>query len=278
VAKVVYGEASSTTLLPHLLRAGEHSTASKVKELRAFFRKQQLPESEQRPACEARWQQQLGVNITAAQWEELWKTVHEAPVDGSARSTMWRVLHDCLPLLTDAWYRAPLGLPSTCIMCSTGAEETAQHLFSSCPAAEGIWHFVATAVRNAGLEGTDQISCRLLGWPLTVDQEMYDTRWPTRSSPPSIDQLEAWAASAWAAVRGSVIHAIWLSRCRVLHRKLNRNNAVYEIKGNMRTSLAYLVHRFVPRLCPWRLTRMGKAPRPQHANFLRLFWTCLAAI
>lgn len=51
-AKVVYGEASSTTLLPHLLRAGEHS------------------ESEQRPQCEARWQEQLGVNISAARWEE----------------------------------------------------------------------------------------------------------------------------------------------------------------------------------------------------------------
>jgi hypothetical protein len=269
-----WGEAETTALIPRLLQnEKELTTSSTVAELRACYNVRMFPASAQRPPCEAAWVQSLPAPPpTKEEWEQLWRALNAAQVDGRARSLAWLVLHRRRPLLSNEWLRRHLCTTATCRLCTTGEEETLEHLFHTCPSAQATWARVAPWMAAVGLAAAvSSLEGRLLGraaphWPTVT------ALWAGAEEQPDREEMRRWMSTAWAEVRCIVLHALWIARCKVLYARVRRERAVAEARGMIRYMLTYLSYRYLPSRCPFELPCRGQPPRGERLAFLSILW------
>jgi hypothetical protein len=281
--RTAWGEAETTALYPMLLsnvaRDPPLTVDDSVAALRHFFRARMQPGSEQRPACEAVWNGLWPqAKMDETKWKDCWKAIQAAQLPGTHRSILWRMMHRQLPLLTLVWYRARLQLPETCVLCTTGQLETVEHLFNSCPVVSARWRWLNEWLQSVGIDTPTSLHSRLAGGcPTLLSADALVERWPPDSPLPPTSKRQKWFAAAWTEVRGVVIHAVWIARCRVVHAEATRRRAKEHIKVRINADLRSLIYRHVPHLCPWELPRL-RARAEDHARFAHFFWKGLLDI
>jgi hypothetical protein len=277
--RTAWGEAETTAFYPMLLSNMERDPPLTVNDtvaaLRQFFRVRMQPGSERRPACESVWNALWPqARMDDTKWTECWKAVQAAQLPGTHRSTLWRMMHRQLPLLTLVWYRSRLQLPETCVLCNTGQLETVEHLFSSCPVVSARWWWLNEWLQSVGIDTPTSLRSRLAGGcPTLLPPDALAACWPSDSPLPPTPKLQKWFAAAWTEVRGVVIHAVWIARCRVVHAEATRRREKEHIKVRINSDLRSLIYRYLPHLCPWELP--WKRARADHARFTHFFWSGL---
>jgi hypothetical protein len=90
---------------------------------------------------------------------------------------------------------------------------------------------------------------------------------------PSRSKLTRWFLIAWAEVRGVLMHAVWVTRCKIVHGAVQQT-AIEGMKKSISAEFKSLLYRYLPHLCPLKLPRPPSLSNG-HQVFLELFWGSL---
>ena len=194
------------------------------------------------------------IKTSAGEWAQRWVCISSARLPGPTRSLLWRIMHRRLPLLSQPWIANHYQRTPHCLLCEHQVRESYSHLFSDCVFATGMWRGIRPILdcfhvpahpdfdlRPAQLIG--DINGFDLGWIRTLG---WGGDSPTSAqhlpAVPSYNTQRRLLRHAWTEIRGTVIRAIWLARCDVLHANVQsvheaKNQAHFQIHSSLRALL-----------------------------------------
>lgn len=249
------GEAEITGLRARRLQNAKAKLECKstVSEMRLYFCALHRPGSSHRPSCEAAWSEGGELGGTKSDWELVWKAISSANLASYARSLLWRIAHQRLPLLSQGWVQAHNGQDAMCLLCGD-AEETAAHLFFTCTHAQSLWNILTPLAAKLGIGNHTSLTSRLTGLLGSFDSDRLRALLPAGERAAPAAKIRKVALRSWTEMRALVLPAIWQARCDILHgRSTSVTVSMRLAEGKVRAGLRYLVYLHLPHLSPWCL-------------------------